>query len=105
MQLVSPPYVVMPRWSPDGTQVVFIRGEMGKQSHLSIVPRDGGNARDIYVSKNALESPSWSPDAKRIFFGEYSEPYSTSEVVKVLNLETGNADTLPDSKGLSQPVL
>ncbi len=45
VQLTDPPFeAVLPRWSPDGTQIVFIDVD-GSRSDLYLVPVDGGGPR------------------------------------------------------------
>jgi DNA-binding winged helix-turn-helix (wHTH) protein/Tol biopolymer transport system component len=106
VQLLSPPpYVAMPRWSPDGNRIVCVVRETGKGSRISIIAKDGGIAQDVYVSKGELETPTWMPDARNIAFGEFMDPYSADAEIKLLNLDTREITIVPHSKGLSRPVL
>jgi Tol biopolymer transport system component len=54
-----------PQWSPDGTQIAFMRGSAG----IWVMNADGTNQHSIVSSQNA-ELPSWSPDGTRIAFSE-----------------------------------
>jgi len=58
-----------PRWSPDGTKIVFQRfdGE-GLQSHIYVVHADGSNLQRLSTTKHGFQ-PAWSPDGTRIVFG------------------------------------
>ncbi|APO44206.1 peptidase S9 family protein [Paenibacillus xylanexedens] len=50
-----------PAWSPDGSQLAFIREVDGK-SQVWIIATDGGEARQISHLKHGVSSLLWSPD-------------------------------------------
>lgn len=52
-----------PRWSPDGTQIVFL-GAPG----ISIINRGGTQERSVTDRSLYAVSPDWSPDGSRIAF-------------------------------------
>jgi acylaminoacyl-peptidase len=57
-----------PQWSPDSHQLLYA-GSCGKdgQADVFVFPL-GGKPRQLTHLKGALESPTWSPDGKRIGF-------------------------------------
>lgn len=56
-----------PVWSPDGSQLAFLRaGETGAQ--VWILPTDGGEPRALTSLPLGAGSPQWSPDCTRIAF-------------------------------------
>ncbi len=56
-----------PRWSPDGTKILFIsdRAERG-ESKLYLISTAGGEARALGDLKGDLSSPEFSPDGKQV---------------------------------------
>src|ERR1700682_1042945 len=50
-----------PAWSPDGTQIVFVRGQS-----LYSIHRDGTQLRELVHVNGRPETPAWSPDGENI---------------------------------------
>jgi Tol biopolymer transport system component len=57
---------IAPVWSPDGSEIVFVRGLQGGMDYvLSTVAADGaGKQKDVYRSKERLEVTDWSRDGR-----------------------------------------
>ena len=72
VQLTDPPIQVLePRWSPDGTQIVF--EDISSFSSLDrstgyIVSSEGGSPQKILAEEAGynIDSPNWSPDGHKI---------------------------------------
>ena len=54
-------------FSPDGTQIVFVRAVDGK-SQLFLLGLEAGEAIQLTKSKYGASSPKWSPDGKQLLF-------------------------------------
>jgi DNA-binding winged helix-turn-helix (wHTH) protein/WD40 repeat protein len=106
VQLTDPPISAFnPRWSPDGTQIVF--DDFSKYtSELSttiyIVPAVGGSAQKLFPGDNGeIGDPTWSPDGRRIAFGwtptaGVSGPSEIFEI-RILDLPSRQVTTVPGS--------
>ena len=56
-----------PRWSPDGTQLVFHSRPKG-QAELFLIRSNGGAPRQLTNGGNNI-APSWSRDGRWIYYG------------------------------------
>ncbi|UCD23841.1 MAG: PD40 domain-containing protein, partial [Gemmatimonadota bacterium] len=57
-----------PRFSPDGTEVVYVEAA-ASQSNVFVIPVEGGAPRQVTFQDNEVWSPAWSPDGSRIAYG------------------------------------
>lgn len=96
----------IPKWSPDGKQIIFARGRNVQRRHISLMNVDGTNIRDITPPSNLKRDnhPSFSPDGKSIVFRRY-EPAAEKDKqdsVWVMTLESGNLKKISDL-GINSP--
>ena len=56
-----------PAWSPDGSQLAFVR-VIDTKPQIFILPLQGGEAIQITKTKYGGGNPKWSPDGKKILF-------------------------------------
>lgn len=102
LQLSSPPiYAENPRWSPDGTKIVYFALEKGHPARIYEVSALGGPAQQISPNDTAdLSDPNWSPDGNRLVFGSASPG---KMAIQVLDLKTHRVSMVPGSDGLFSP--
>ena len=103
LQLSNPPlYASLPRWSPDGRQIVFFSVTPGKPPRIYIVLANGGTPKELLPEDDhAQADPYWSPDGSSLIFG--SAYASASVGIRVLDMKTRVLSTLPDSQDLFSP--
>ncbi len=56
-----------PSWSPDGTQLAFLRAKDGP-AQLWLLPASGGEPQQLTTLALGAGAPQWSPDGSRIAF-------------------------------------
>jgi tol-pal system beta propeller repeat protein TolB len=55
-------------WSPDGTQLLFSKGDVRGPMHLFLMHNDGSGLRQITTGASINEFGTWSPDGATIAF-------------------------------------
>jgi eukaryotic-like serine/threonine-protein kinase len=97
----------LPRWSPDGKQIVF--SDISSLQHLTnyIVSSDGGSPRKLLPEDtNPQMFPFWSPDGHKIAFTwqPASEAWFTPKIeVRILDLDSHQVTRVPKSEGMLGP--
>lgn len=110
VQLTDPPIeAFLPRWSPDGTQILFTRvanfGSTTTHNELYLVSAEGGRPQNLLPKDEGLPSDAcWSPDGRKIVFASLAStaPGSIGDI-RVLDLESYQVTTLPGSAGTYSP--
>ena len=102
LQLTSPPMkVVMPRWSPDGTQIGFNAILPAPSTwNIYVIASAGGSAERLLPSEQSQLDVDWSPDGKSLIFGSALE---RNRAIYILDLKSRRVSTLPGSAGYFSP--
>ena len=76
-----------PRWSPDGSQLAFIRkADDEADPQLHVLPLAGGEARALTTLRSGVSTPAWAPDGTRLAFLSGHDPArDTAEAKKPKN--------------------
>jgi eukaryotic-like serine/threonine-protein kinase len=103
LQLSSPPvYAMLPRWSPDGSEIVYYDVKPGKPPRIYELPSAGGAPQQLMPEEpGAQADPVWSPDGNSLAFGGQGGGGATT--IQVLDMRTRKITTLPNSDGLFSP--
>jgi len=105
----APLYAVLPRWSPDGKQIVFYSSAPGKPAKIYTVSAEGGSAQQLVPDDPKPQAdPNWSPDGGRIVFAgsPTAAPaigLAADSAIHVLDLGNHQVSTLPGSQGFYSP--
>ena len=103
LQLTYPPMIaLLPRWSPDGKQLAFYELVQGQNARLRTISVDGGTSTEqLPENPESKLDADWSADGTKIVFG--NGPANPDSSVRLLDVNTHQLSTLPDSKGLYSP--
>jgi len=102
LQLTNAPMIaILPRWSPDGKQIVFSGGQFGKPAKIFLVSAQDGTVQELLSESRSEMDPTWSPDGKRIAFGRLA--FAEDQDIEVLDLQTHQVSVLPGSQGIFSP--
>ncbi|MRX73219.1 prolyl oligopeptidase family serine peptidase [Bacillus lacus] len=77
-----------PRWSPDGSKLLFLSDRKGK-TELYVMQSQGGEARKLPLKFAGVSEPIWSPDGSSILvtvFGEEERNAAIDEPLLVKNI-------------------
>jgi Tol biopolymer transport system component len=99
----SSSFANLPRWSPDGKQIVYVDLQPGKPLTLVMVSSEGGAPQELVSEPQNQVDPVWAPDGKRIAYGRHALIGEEALAIKILNVETRQITTLPGSENLYSP--
>jgi len=95
----------LPRWSPDGKQIVFAARDPGKRWSIYSVPVGGGGLQQLVAGDLDLLDPTQSPDGTQIAVSQ--DPFITRErnddAIHIFDTKTRQLRPLPDSAHLFSP--
>jgi len=103
VQLSDPPIdAFMPRWSPDGTTILF--SDISSRSEAYVVSSQGGAPRKLLPEGSGVQSdPDWSPDGHKIVFSSSFGGHDPKSEIRIFDFGTRQVTTLPGSVGKTDP--
>jgi len=105
LQLTFPPVSAgLPRWSPDGTQIVYIDAQLGCPWKAFLISAQGGSPREVLADNHTQCDPVWSPDGRKIALGrEQSAGQTEPLLISLVDVATKQATMIPGSENLFSP--
>jgi eukaryotic-like serine/threonine-protein kinase len=106
LQLTFPPMQVMlPRWSPDQKQIVFMATLHGRRMQNYLVTANGGTPQPLLPGEPDESDPNWSLDGTSLVFSAFSQAglLGDNSIVNILDLRTHKVSPVPGSEGLYSP--
>ena len=97
----------LPRWSPDGKQIVFMARSANTNWRAYLISSDGGATRDLVPGAQAGFDPNWSPDGKFIVLtlNEAGGPViiPSGPGIAIIDLQSEKLLPLPGAADLFSP--
>jgi Tol biopolymer transport system component len=107
MQLTFPPVrAYSPRWSPDGSQIVFNDAQFHKAWKTYLISPSGGDSPKEIAPSRADDfntDPAWTPDGKSIIFSRREAGGEGNQAIYRVDLGNRNLTMIPGSEGLFSP--
>jgi Tol biopolymer transport system component/DNA-binding winged helix-turn-helix (wHTH) protein len=102
MQLTFPPVrAYEPRWSPDGSQIVFMDVRFDSSWKIYLLSPSGGSPELLTQTNTNVGDATWTPDGKSIVFGT-TDNISNAAIYR-LDLKTRRVSSIPGTDGLFSP--
>ena len=103
LQLTNPPnHALMPRWSPDGSKIVFFEIFSDKKARMFEISASGGTPQQILPDDTSGQGdPSFSPGGDKLIFASIG--FDSASTVRILDLATRKVVTVPGSAGIFSP--
>ena len=80
-----------PRFSPDGSKIVYFVGQIGAHSDIWLMDSDGKNANPLAVTSNDGSTTGWFPGGKRLAFISFQAGH---DFLMSRSLESGREERL-----------
>ena len=105
VQLTDPSlYPLNPRWSPDGSKILFCSSRGSEHVRAYVISSQGGTPQAILPEDSGGQSdPSWSADGHKIVFSTLEAVGDFNSVLRVLDLDSHQITTLPGSEAMWSP--
>jgi Tol biopolymer transport system component len=104
IQLTYPPnHAALPRWSPDGTQIVYMGSQLGKPWKAYEISAQGGSPEELLPGNTTEGDPSFSPNGTRIVFSTGEPSGQRKSEIRIMDVATRQITMVPGSGGLFSP--
>jgi len=104
---LTPPLMAahQPRWSPDGSRIVFAGSPPGLTTKVYTISATGGAPQAVTSGALMDSDASWSPDGNSLLFARTFSPGASGKPgLYVMDWKTRTPTLLPDSEAMARPA-
>lgn len=91
-----------PRWSPDGTQLVYVASEGSGGWMTSVVNVSDGTIRPVPGIPENATNPDWSPAGNQIVYSHYTDPSRQIRDLYVINTDGSGLVQLTNTPAIGE---
>jgi Tol biopolymer transport system component/DNA-binding winged helix-turn-helix (wHTH) protein len=104
MQLTAPGKIFagLPRWSPDGKQIVFMGRMLNANWRAYLISTNGGTFEEVAPNAAAGVDPGWTPDGKSIVLS-VNNVGTEGKGISIVDLQTRKVSDLPGAEHFFSP--
>ena len=106
VQLTEPSNIsvaLLPRWSPDGTKVLYSFLSSGELPKAYVVPFEGGRPAELTVPGGGISDPNWSPDGRKICYSGDHAAKNGGPNIHILDLQSHQVTDVAGSEEFFSP--
>ncbi len=96
-------YAQLPRWSPDGQQIVFMGRTNITNFRALVVSANAGDLHELIPGSEAGFDPNWSPDGKSVILTLNDNAFPSDMGISVFDLASKTISQLPGSGKFFSP--
>jgi Tol biopolymer transport system component/DNA-binding winged helix-turn-helix (wHTH) protein len=96
-------YAGLPRWSPDGKQIVFMGRTINTNYRAYLISAGAGEPRELIPGAEVGFDPGWSPDGRSIILSLNYADLPGGSGISILDLASKKLSQLPASQDLFSP--
>ena len=92
-----------PRWSPDGSQLLFSIGSQSTGLYLMVMDADGTNVREVSGTSNTEDVPAdWSPDGTLILYTSINDVTYRRRDLATVSVSGGDYQPLASARDVDE---
>jgi Tol biopolymer transport system component/DNA-binding winged helix-turn-helix (wHTH) protein len=96
-------HATLPRWSPDGKQIVFMGRTINTNYRAYLISASAGEPRELIPGAEIGFDPGWSPDGKSVILALNEADLPGGSGISILDLASKKLSPLPASQDLFSP--
>ena len=97
----APDRAALPRWSPNGKQIAYVKLIAGQPAKIAIISRDGGPAQNLLDETRSQMDGNWSTDGRQMMIGSFAQDKNIN--IRLINLNNKKVEVVPGSEGIFSP--